>query len=131
MRERRISFIVVSLLLFKFSLQAQTFQVKNPVSLVEKQSIMHKLGNSFPASSITSDSLIQGSHKKLKNFFPLAPFSGISPDFFANSNAPTAFFCRQELKLEKALGVPFRFRLGSVEYVNYLENKPNAFNPAR
>jgi len=34
-----------------------------------------------------------------------------------------AFFCRQELKLEKALKVPFRFRVGLLEQCNLLEGK--------
>lgn len=38
-------------------------------------------------------------------------------------------FCRGEWKLEKLTAVPFRFRLGSLDYVNYLESKPNALRP--
>lgn len=34
-----------------------------------------------------------------------------------------AFFCRMELKLERATGLPVRFRLGSVEYTDELEGK--------
>jgi hypothetical protein len=37
--------------------------------------------------------------------------------------------CRQEIKLDKITPLPFRFRLGSLDYVNWMERKPNAVKP--
>lgn len=34
-----------------------------------------------------------------------------------------AFFCKLEVRIEKKVSIPFRFRLGSVDYVDYLEGK--------
>lgn len=36
---------------------------------------------------------------------------------------PHAFFCKLELKIDKAANINCRFRLGSVDYVDYLEGK--------
>jgi hypothetical protein len=36
------------------------------------------------------------------------------------------YFCKKELQLQKATSLPFFIRLGSKEYVDYLERKPNA-----
>lgn len=36
---------------------------------------------------------------------------------------PEAFFCKLELKIDKAANMNCRFRLGSVDYVDYLEGK--------
>lgn len=36
------------------------------------------------------------------------------------------FMCRKEWQVEKKTGLPFRFRLGSSSYCDWLEGKPNA-----
>jgi hypothetical protein len=37
--------------------------------------------------------------------------------------ADLAFFCKVEVRMEKSLRIPVKFRLGNVEYVDYLEGK--------
>jgi hypothetical protein len=39
------------------------------------------------------------------------------------------YFCRKELQLQKLTGTRVFIRLGSKEYVDYLEQKPNAWRP--
>ncbi|MCB0642424.1 MAG: hypothetical protein KDC44_12325 [Phaeodactylibacter sp.] len=34
-----------------------------------------------------------------------------------------AFFCKMEVQIEQSLQLPLKFRLGSVDYVNWLEQK--------
>jgi len=44
----------------------------------------------------------------------------VSADF---STCTYGFFCREELKIEKATKMPIRFRLGSLAQCNYYEGK--------
>lgn len=53
------------------------------------------------------------------------PCSVISRDFYTRN---FGFFCKKELQFEKATKIPLRFRLGSLQYNDYLEQKPNAVN---
>lgn len=38
-----------------------------------------------------------------------------------------AFFCKIEVQLEKVVKLPVKFRLGSVDYVDYLEGKRSSY----
>ena len=47
----------------------------------------------------------------------------VSPNFYVKN---LGFFCRQELKLEAATNIPFKFRVGSINYCDWMEGKKNA-----
>ena len=66
--------------------------------------------------------------------FPIFQSFTVQPSLFLTKNNPVkitwgspfshwGIMCIGEYKLEKKTGIPFRFRLGSLEYVNKLEGK--------
>jgi hypothetical protein len=54
---------------------------------------------------------------------PAAPRIFLRPDFAWRLSGTV---CKKEWRLEQKTGLPFRFRLGSVAYCDWLEAKPNA-----
>ena len=48
----------------------------------------------------------------------------VLPQNFYNQNL--GYFCKKEVQLQKITSLPIFIRLGSKEYVDYLEKKPNA-----
>lgn len=71
----------------------------------------------FSKNKTTSDSVsIVSLHQLSKSI----NFSTIPADF---STCNYGFFCRQELKIEKATKLPIRIRLGSLQKCNYYEGK--------
>jgi len=50
------------------------------------------------------------------------PVPVISNNFYTQN---FGFFCKKELQLEKITKIPFKFRLGSVQQVDWMEGKTN------
>ena len=84
--------------------------------------------NIYQAHYQTGNKKIIPEKNNVKPFFPLNPVSCsvIGADYYTQG---FGFFCKKELQFEKATKIPFRFRLGSLQYNDYLEGKPNALRP--
>jgi hypothetical protein len=107
--------------------------VKQPLSYLKKNSlkmnfISFKQAN-LPVSKISFLNLIKEENEyglfRNGTSYPLenlrTRFTSTIPANLATCNY--AFFCRQELKIEKATNIPIRFRLGSLEQCDYYEGK--------
>ena len=96
-------------LLYVFVISAVAAHSQGPVHAVTAKDIFKK---PYPVAASTTNANI-------------SPSMLISPSFYAGH---LPFFCRQEIKFEHATNIPLKFRLGSVQYVDYLEGKKGASN---
>lgn len=133
MPERIFSFLVVLILLCCSDIFGQHKNVENFCKNAAVKPFSER-----PAGGLTyslkfsknylppSNSLPDGGTYKLPQTIALA-----TPIFSQNAfnKEELSFFCQKEWQFEKATSVPLRVRLGSLEYTNYLEQKPNALRP--
>lgn len=125
MSQRVFSFVVVLFLFFNGEIFAQ--KNVNGVAIMtpfRRDSLhYHDFVTKYSQDLFLNPQSKTGSLGSQLNFRLISP---VSLNFYSQH---LSFFCKQELKLEKATSVIFRFRLGSLDYVNYLEQKPNAVKP--
>jgi hypothetical protein len=79
--------------------------------------LLSVLLNSLKAASQLRLGAMPDSVSKKINLRPL-------PQNFYNQHL--GYFCKKEVQIQKAVALPLFFRLGSKEYVDWMERKPNA-----
>ena len=95
-------------LIVKFVLCVPVIHAQNPVDS-SKQKLLPLL--------CTNNNIVFSKSSIVQNSLP--------GNFYAKQ---LPFFCNKELKIQKAVGFPLKFRLGSVEYCDKLEGKNNKHN---
>lgn len=136
MLERVYSFLVVLLLMFSGEVFGQFGVLENsPVSSISSKYIKKP---HIKSSIYLMGPGISVEHKKNEKYVSLKSnfiiittqnhISLISPSLYKDQ---LGFVCKKEWELEKITKVPLRFRVGSLDYVNYLEQKPNAIKPTQ
>ncbi len=113
------TFVIVWLLMFSQSVTAQ----KKSFEFTGKSRNFYYSAQStetiFPGPGMNIKAVTRGGNEVRATFNNRI----IEPSLYCSQ---LGFFCKNELKLDKLTVVPVRFRLGSLDYVNWMERKPNA-----
>lgn len=122
MRQRFGKIIVALILTMLYSVsyaqQHSETKLSNPVLKQRSRSFDSEI------TSGTYKSLLPSALPKFSQQATGRPLHPISEDYFTKN---FGFFCRKEWQFQKRTTVPLRFRLGSLEYCDYLEVKPNSY----
>lgn len=137
MRQRLRYFVVVLLLMFTGNIFAQqnsdiksyryvkdikTFTVYDRIMPPDFGTAKFKKIIIVPPNSFKFDRW--GNPLSIKSVFNL--LSPVSKNF---STTQLGIVCKKEFEFEKMTSIPLRLRIGSLDYTNYLEQKPNALRP--
>jgi hypothetical protein len=121
--QRKISFIVAAFLtVFALSAKAQQpFFISSDQHPKIEPGLALDLQKHFTDASRNTVFFSRGSFITQKDgMVGMGQPPVLRGDFYATH---LGFICKKEYEVEKATRIPFRFRLGSLAYCNYLEGK--------
>ena len=126
MVQRLCCFLVVFLLMFNGKVFGQTGSV---LVLEDSAYLLFKSPDKIPTFLVYPNTLnARQTHLGyVGSVYPKISIFNLTSGKLYTDNL--GFFCKKELQLDKITAVPVRFRLGSLEYVNWMEQKPNAIKP--
>lgn len=136
MVQRLILFLVVFMLTFLGDSSAQVKTWSDTRYLYQNEHLMPHVDipmlqsvASNPIHYTENQSVKINDSNQATNNNRLTEYTIVNTPAAANYLDRLGFFCRQEMRLDKLTPMPIRFRLGSMEDVNYLEQKPNSMKP--
>jgi len=123
MLQRITSFLVVLMLIISVPVFSQKSTANPSLNVLG----LHRFGSSFLTQQYQLSPLKPLPVNNFNGMLQKNKLTLLVPGSYYTDHL--GFFCQQELQLEKMITVPVKFRLGSLQYVNYLEQKPNAIKP--
>lgn len=133
MRQRTRYFLVVLLLVFAKNIFSQqwvnNFSRRSQISISKYSSLF--IGADTLQVKITNIAKQPGVYNSFSYAEKLAttPFRLLAPLSASYYNCTLGFVCKKEFEFEKKTSIPLRVRIGSLDYTNYMEQKPNALKP--
>ena len=140
MHQRFGCFLVVLLLMFTGTIFAQINSGSNSYPHIKNERKIFSLTDSLLPIHLFSIRMIRKKFPPEPFEYcycwadPVAPpttpvFDFLTPVAKDFSTTQLGIVCKKELQFEKKTSIPLRLRLGSLDYTNYLEQKPNSLKP--
>jgi hypothetical protein len=136
MWQRVILFLVVLVLMFSVRSFGQQAFISNSkennsnIKSIQKSIDLLRMSDKSLSLLTSKDVVVRLEYMWVEKLDCFTSKKVIEP-VFVKYNRHLGFFCKQELKFDKLTPLPIRFRLGSLDYVNWMEQKPNAIKPGK